>query len=184
MGGQTCGQAYSPHLAEGEFCELCLTEILGSSPPALCIAPILYSRFLRSRVMWQLRGWGRGELTCSGTPPAVGYLRCSRSRSASPPKRPPNRSATPAASGRRPIPPVGGSTAAPYWAPAAPYWYWAAAAYWSVATPCAIAGAATTSVRRATIVARYRVLFMSSPPSREPLFPIIKISMRGRRSTP
>src|SRR5215217_7659783 len=121
--------------------------------------------------MWQLRGRGRGEVTCRGTPPAVGYLRCSRPRSASPPKRPPNRSASPAASGRRPNPPVGGSTAAPYWAPAAPYWYWA------VAAPCAIAGAATSSVRRASIVARYRALFMASAPSRKPRFPIMKISM-------
>lgn len=127
------------------------------------------------------RGPGCG-LSTSATPLAVGYLRCSRPRSASPPKRPPRRSATPAASGRRPNPPVGGSTAAPYWAPAAPYWYWAATAYWSVAAPCAIAGAATSSVRRASIVARYTALFRSPPPSIKPSFPIIKISMRGRRA--
>jgi hypothetical protein len=100
---------------------------------------------------------------CRGTPPAVGYLlRCSLPLSASPPKRPPNSSATPAASGRRPTPPVGGRTPAPYWASAAPYW--AAAAYWSVAPPCAIAGAATSSVRRASIAARYRALFMVLSP--------------------
>ena len=103
------------------------------------------------------RGPGCG-LSTSATHPALGYLRCSRPLSASPPKIPPRRSTTPAASGRRPNPPVRGSTAAPYWAPAAPYWYWAAA-YWYVAAPCAIAGAATSNLRRASIVARYTALF-------------------------
>src|SRR5687768_1639208 len=117
--------------------------------------------------MGQLRGGRRRRVRCSGTPPAVAYLRRSRHLSASPPKR----SASAAATLRPPTPPVGGSSARPHGAWAAPYWYWAAAAYWSVALPCAIAGAATSSVRRASIVARYRALIMASPPSRNLDFP-------------
>src|SRR5215216_1423650 len=97
------------------------------------------------------------------TPPAVSYARLRiRPRNANQLKRPPKRSASPAASGTKPGPPVGGRTPAPYWACAAPYW--AAAAYWSEAVPCAIAGAATSSVRRASTAARYRALFMVLSP--------------------
>src|SRR5215211_4730414 len=70
---------------------------------------------------------------------AVSYARLRiRPRNANQLKRPPKRSASPAASGTKPGPPVGGRTPAPYWTCAAPYW--AAPAYWSEAVPCAIAG--------------------------------------------